>query len=375
MFSVEKRNRWFYSQERYLVDVIKGRYRGFLPRLLKMALLVTSWFYGLVVWCRNKAFERGWVRQYVSPVPVVSIGNIATGGTGKTPATLLIAEQFYPSCCLAILSRGYRSPVEKMPTPLIISGNEGPIHPASFCGDEPYLLAKHLPKALVVVGRDRRKASTMAVASGAELILLDDGLQHRALARDFDVVVLDGNDPFGRGNLLPAGFLRERVSALSRASLIILNHVCTDDQYASLAKQVAGYSNAAVVSTVPEVHHIWDIKGREISSLKGCRVGMFCGIAHPEYFKRTLEDQGAVVAAEASMADHVACDIASLHRLATESLDKGATLLVCTEKDHVKLPETLSLPLPVAWVEMKLRVCHGEDKWQAFLKAIRRQMA
>ena len=112
------------------------------------------------------------------------------------------------------------------------------MHPASFCGDEPYMLAQNLPKAFVFVGKDRHKTSSMAAKAGAQLILLDDGMQHRRLARDFDLVVLDSYDPFGQGYFLPRGFLREGMQSLSRADLIILNHVYDHAKFLELRQQI-----------------------------------------------------------------------------------------------------------------------------------------
>jgi tetraacyldisaccharide 4'-kinase len=360
--------------ELYLVEVIKGHRRGFIPSLIRTGLRFLSWLYRIVVWIRNRAFDHGLLRQYYPPVPLISVGNIVSGGTGKTPTTLLLAQHFDKEFQVAILSRGYRSPIEKLPSPVIVCGGNGPLHPASFCGDEPYLLAHNLPKALVVVGRDRRKASAMAVAAGAQVILLDDGMQHRGLARDFEVVVMDGNDPFGQGNFLPAGFLRESVSALSRADLIILNHVHLEDHYNSIKEKVAHYSRAPVVATEIKATHLWDLKGREVEGLRGKRVGMFCGIAHPDYFRRTLEGMGAKIVAEHVTADHVAIERSDLQRFASECLEKEAEIMICTEKDKVRLPETLTTPVPICWLQIQLSLSHGENQWNAFLQEVRKKI-
>src|SRR5690606_3839799 len=131
-----------------------------------------------------------------------------------TPVTLMIAKEFYETHKIAIISRGYRSPAEKVATPLTLSVGKGPLHSAAYCGDEPFLLSENLPKAFVYVGKDRTKSATLASKVGAEIALLDDGMQHRSIARDYEVVVMDIEDLFGHGFYLPRGFLRESPKSL-----------------------------------------------------------------------------------------------------------------------------------------------------------------
>ena len=145
--------------ELYFKDIVCGRKRGLLPFLIKALLLPISWIYGWVVQCRNRLYEKGWMRRYVPPVPlVISVGNIVAGGTGKTPVTLMLAGALYEKFTIAILSRGYRSKAEKLDLPVLLCEGEGPTYPASYCGDEPYLYAQRLPKAIVIVGGNRKKS-------------------------------------------------------------------------------------------------------------------------------------------------------------------------------------------------------------------------
>lgn len=354
--------------ESYFLDVIKGRKKGLLAVLLKTFLYLLSWPFQLLVTCRNCAFDQGWLCRYSPPVPVViSIGNIVVGGTGKTPATLMIAHEFYQDFLVAILSRGYRFPAEKLSAPLLLSKGNGPMQPASFCGDEPFLLAQNLPKAFVFVGRDRHKASDMAAKAGAQLILLDDGMQHRRLARDFEVIVMDTGDLFGQGYFLPRGLLRESKRSLSRANLIILNHVADRDTFFRMRKQIMRYSSAPIVGTRMEVDQILDFGGDIIPSLKEKKVGIFCGIAHPEYFEETVSQQGAAIVARAFTADHVSLEHSALADFAKVCREKGAEMLICTEKDRVKIVDVKELSLPLAWVKMRLNLVEGKSEWQTFI--------
>lgn len=355
--------------ELYFKDLVRGRKRGFLPFVLKGLLLPLSWIYGFVVRFRNSLYERGWMRRYVPPVPlVISVGNIVAGGTGKTPVTLLLAGAFYDNFVVAILSRGYRSKAEKLDTPTLLCEGEGPLYPASYCGDEPYLFAQRMPKAIVIVGGNRKKASFLAAKAGAQAILLDDGMQHRRLARDFDVVVVDVGDPFGQGYLLPRGFLREDKRSLARANLIILNHIEDPAQFLSVKKDLSLYTSAPVVGTKGCVAAIRDLKGKEVTRPVKGSVGMFCAIAHPDYFRRTLENEGIEVVSDWVLGDHESIPERELGQFARECIKLGAQWLMCTEKDRVKLNDELNLSLPILWVQLELCLVAGQEEWQHFLK-------
>ena len=358
--------------ENYFVDVITGRQKGFIAFLLKIFLWLLSWPYRLIVSCRNWVFDKGWVCRYYPPVPIViSIGNIVVGGTGKTPVTLLIAKEFYHDYQIAILSRGYRSQAERLPIPIVLSKGEGPMQSAAFCGDEPFLIAQNLPKAFVVVGKNRHKASDIAAKAGANLILLDDGMQHRCLARDFEVVVMDTKDLFGQGYFLPRGLLREGVQSLSRANLIILNHVSDEASFAQMKARVAKYSTAPVVGTKMEVVQVETLNGQIVPSLKGKKVGIFCGIAHPEYFQKTVTDQGGEIVDSAFAGDHMSFDAQTLAKFSEQCKALGAEMLLCTEKDRVKLVDVQELALPIAWVQMRLKLIEGQTEWTTFMEKIK----
>ncbi len=358
--------------ENYLLDVITGRQKGVMPFLIKSVLWTLSWPYKALITCRNLAFDQGWLRRYSPPVPVVmSIGNIVVGGTGKTPVTMLIAQEFYSEFLIAVLSRGYRSQAEKLAVPVILSKGEGPLQSAAFCGDEPFLIAQNFPKAYVIVGRDRHKASDMAARAGAQLILLDDGMQHRRLARDFEVVVMDTSDPFGQGYFLPRGLLREGISSLARADLIILNHTVDRSMFVSMKEQLRRHSKAPVVGTRMEVEHVEGFDRKPIEPLKGKKVGIFCGIAHPEYFYRTVEQQGCQIVDCAFVADHKCLEPAMLETFARQCREKGAELLLCTEKDKVKMADNANLALTIAWVKMRLTIIEGKEEWSTFIDQVK----
>lgn len=356
------------NTESYFIEVIKRKRPGITAKILRGLLLLFSWFFQWYTICRNWCFDHGWFRRHCPPVPlVISIGNIVAGGTGKTPVTLLLAKEFHGTFPLAILSRGYRSKAEKQKVPTFLCSSKGPLYPASYCGDEPFLLAQNLPEALVYVGKNRHKTSFMAAKAGVKLIILDDGMQHRRLYRDLDVVVMDARDLFGQGYFLPRGFLRESAQSLSRANLIMLNHIETAEQFIAAKAQIACYSKAPVVGARLHVSNIFDFKGEKIESLVNKKVGIFCGIANPDYFEKSVENQGAQIIGKCIVSDHCAFDTSNLEKFAKHCKGLGAELLLCTEKDRVKFGDTLNLTLPTAWLKVELSIVEGAEVWQSFI--------
>ncbi|HEV7738292.1 MAG TPA: tetraacyldisaccharide 4'-kinase, partial [Chlamydiales bacterium] len=198
-------------------------------------------------------FDVGFFRTDKVNIPVISVGNIAVGGTGKTPLVIRLAQE-YSSTAVAILLRGYGQ-------------------------DEELLFKKRLPQVAIYSHPDRVKSAKLAVANGAKLLILDDGFQHRRLARDVDIVIVRQKDLSGR--CLPAGELRDSPHRLKRADIIVLD---TEIQ--------------------TKVLRILTLQGREIASIQGERVGMFCGIGTPEKFKKTLGGLGAEIVDEWILADH-----------------------------------------------------------------------
>jgi tetraacyldisaccharide 4'-kinase len=361
--------------ERYFISVIKGQRKGAVASLLRFVLWLISIPYQVVVYCRNWMFDRGWLRKYVPPVPlVISIGNITAGGTGKTPLTLLLAESLKGKVPLAILSRGYRSVAERFSAPIVLHKQQGLTHPASLCGDEPFLLAENLPDVPVIVGRNRSLASKMAAKMGIEAIILDDGMQHRGIARDLEVVIMDLLDPFGQGYFLPRGLLREGKSALARADLIVLNHASDLLLLERVKKQISSISSAPIVGTRVEVVGLFDLKGKEELLHRGDKAAIFCAIAHPEHFRITVQEMGFEVVSEMFLPDHDTLNLSALEGFAAKALAGGAKRLLCTEKDRVKMACSVHLDLPICWVKTRLVVVEGEESWQGFVSQAKQHL-
>lgn len=328
--------------------------RGSLKtEVLRLFLMPFSVLYWIAVRFRNFLYDHAYLPIQRAALPVISVGNIVAGGTGKTPLVHLLVKSLLPFCSVAIISRGYRSKAEKERLPLLASTGNGPLFPPAMMGDEPYLLSLRLPKAIVVVGRDRLKAISIAKKAGAQICVLDDGMQSRNVHRDLEVVTVDGNDPLGGGSFLPCGFLRDEPRRLSQADLIVVR-----------GKNPLAEDLSPVVETEFRVEAF---SGSEKQPLEGRSVALFSGIARPSRFVETVKKLGAQVTATLFCKDHGLIAPSKLLAFAKSAQQKGASMLLCTEKDYVKINPENKLPLPVVYTQGELVICSNKSAWETFL--------
>jgi tetraacyldisaccharide 4'-kinase len=291
---------------------------------------------------RGGLYDRGLLPAARAGVPVVSIGNVTVGGAGKTPAAIAVASRLVArGRQVAVLSRGYgatRSDAR------VVSDGTRVLLGAAEAGDEPALLARRLPGVRVVCGPRRADLAALAVATlGADALVLDDGFQHRALARDVDVVVLDAANPFGNGRLLPRGPNREPRAALRRASLVWLSRVDQADPAAlaalrDLAREATGADPVESRHAPVDVVDAPLERSIGLEALRGTRVLLLAGVARPGGVRRTLESLGAIVTGERIYPDHHRFTAGELDEALTAARAFGAGRVVLTEKDAVRLP-------------------------------------
>mgnify|MGYP002143084601 CR=1 FL=1 len=360
--------------------MISGKKKGFFACLIKSFLKLLSFFYGWAISFRNYLYDRRYLPSYYPPVPlVISIGNIVCGGTGKTPFTLLLAKALETSGValqkVAILSRGYASPSEKEKKCTILSRGEGPLYPASFCGDEPYLLSKNFPSVLVFVGANRKESAKEAMHLGAQVLILEDGFQHRSIERHFNIAIVDASNSFGYGELLPRGLLREPPSALKRADLVILNHVASQEHYDQIRKLIEPYSTAPTVGAKPRIEGLYDRENLVVDLSHSVKVAIFSGIGSPQHFRELLEAEGFVVVDELISKNHTVPSDALLAKFADKACSLGAQALLCTEKDVVKLTDGYSCSLPIFWIKMDLTLMYGMKNWTAMVGKMKKLVA
>ena len=385
--------------------MLKSKFLLWGQRLIERGawfLAPLSWLWGLVSFCRNTLYDRGWLSISRVERPVVSVGNLVAGGTGKTPLVHLIASRFAHRR-VAILSRGY-----------------GPIP------DEPLLLRRRLSAVKVYIGKNRVELAKQAIEEGAQLLILDDGFQHRALHRDFDLVILSGADPFGKGHFLPRGFLRDSPRRLKDADAIFISGKGTLAPPPTALEAKAPPPTALEVKDPPptalevndppptalevkdppptaleakdplptaleakdplptaleakvdspialevKVDRVLDLSGNPSPSISGWRVALFSGIAKPASFKKTVVDLGAEPIAEWILADHEPADPARLESFASRCKALGARAILCTEKDIVKLDPSTKCALPLYFLEISFQVSAGEERWENLIAKI-----
>lgn len=326
--------------------------------MIECALTPLSWLFRGGILFRHFLYDQKILTKKYSQLPVVSIGNVMAGGAGKTQVALLLAAQLAKDFPVAILSRGYRGKAEHGATPLVVDINR---HTAVECGDEPWLLASRLAHishkcSAVVVNKNRFKSALYAQSRGARLLVLDDGMQHRQLHRDFEIVVIDGRTPFGP--FLPKGRLREDLSRLKEVDLILF----IGEPESSLKNRVSTLSSAPQVTAKIVSCGFFQLDGRPVEDLKDKPVGIFCGIGNPTRFVATVEELGLHVTATHFSSDHQLIGEKQLYRFAVHCKQRGAMFLVCTEKDRVKLSPRV-LPLPIIWLKAELEVINNHKAW------------
>jgi tetraacyldisaccharide 4'-kinase len=319
-------------------------------RLLRWFLAPLTPLYGGIARLRNRAFDRHPERSAALPVPVLSVGNLSTGGTGKTPLTLHLAEALATAGWrTGVLSRGYGGRRRVDPMTVALDSN-----PAET-GDEPLLMARRLGPERVVVGRSRHAAGLRALSlqPPPELLLLDDGFQHRGLRRDLDLLVLDGVRRWGNGHTLPLGDLREPMAGAARADALVVTRGSRADQTAILAWWQRYGFGGPVFWVDFALGALRRLDTGERLALPGPVPGplfAFCALGHPEAFFADLLVAGLPWVGTRAYRDHQALGPADLARLQALAGAEEAVGLVCTEKDAVKLgPWAAAGPLPV-WV-------------------------
>jgi tetraacyldisaccharide 4'-kinase len=345
------------AREHYLA-VVRGRRRGVTAALQRLALSAASVPYGLAVRLRNAAYDRGWLRSERAAVAVVSVGNVTAGGTGKTPCVEYVARHYRQrGLRVAVLSRGY-------------GASQGP-------NDEALVLEENLPDVPHLQGADRAALARAAVEElESEVLVLDDGFQHRRLARDLDLVLIDATDPWGGGRLLPRGLLREPASSLGRAGVVVLTRCDQADvrELDQLRRRVARLAPAApVVETTHRPVDLADADGGmlPLGELRRRPVAAFCGIGNPEAFRRTLAGLSADVRDFRTFPDHHPYTRADVEALQTWSrgLDAGA-LVVTTQKDLVKLRLGRLAARPLVALRIRLNVEAGAEALHRRLDAV-----
>jgi tetraacyldisaccharide 4'-kinase len=365
--------------------LISGQSNGFSAYLLRFFLRTVAIGYSLIVRLRNLLYSRGLLKMHHVDAAIICVGNITVGGTGKTPLVVWLYNLMTQSYKCAILTRGYKARVQE---------NQD-------FKDEIAILAESCPGAEIIVNPDRVAGAVEAIDKyAAEVLIMDDGFQHRRLARDLDIVTIDATCPFGYGKMLPAGLLREPVLSLKRAKAVVLTRCdqVTEAQLSELEQKLCAINPDIIVahsvhapfrveypepSVIPAKAGIQkdselmdSCLGRNdnVEQLKGKKVFAFCGIGNPKAFFNTIKDIGADLVGSKAYNDHYHYTDACLTEISEQATESGADLILTTQKDWTKvisgdkspISESKSRP-PFAYLAIEIKFLSGEDELRALI--------
>ena len=336
-----------------MISIMQDKRGSIFDAVVKGILFLISVIYSLGIRFINWMYISGIRRSYKAGVPVISVGNITLGGTGKTPFTIFLAEYFLSSGRKpAVLVRGYGD-------------------------DECRMLKDELPDVPVFVGQDRIKSAYQAVSTGSDILVLDDGFQHRRIDRDLNVLMIDGSSPFGNGELFPRGVLREPISAIRRADMIVITKT---DKAGSEKKEDIIQALKMVVSEKPIVFtrhktsFVTDVTGSVYSTemIEGKKICLLSGIVDPDYFAFLAEKNGAVIGMRRDYPDHYRYRQSDINLIAVECTRESIEFVVTTAKDYVKIKD-----LDISCIEEKIFIMNvvidiveGKEKLIAGLNSI-----
>lgn len=305
----------------------------------RFLLLPLAPLYRGAVAARVSAYKRGWLSRARLDAPVISVGNLTFGGTGKTPTVIaLVRDLVRLGRRPAILTRGYK---RRDDAQVVVLGPD-PRQGVHEVGDEPLEMARRLPGVPVVVDADRERGGREAIRLGADVLVLDDGFQHLRLERDLDLVLIDAGDPWGGGRLPPLGRLREPVSGLNRAGAVLITKVPEDwrpvvEEIERAVDEIAPHLQVFVARMRSTRVRVPGEGWTGVEVLAGRRVFAFAGLGRPQGFAETLVGAGAEIAGERWFPDHHDYNDRDFALVSTAAEAAGA-IAVTTTKDAVKLP-------------------------------------
>jgi tetraacyldisaccharide 4'-kinase len=347
--------------------LLRGWDRGFTAGTGGLLSAVTG-SYRRLLGAREWLYARGVLASRTLQCPVVSVGNLTVGGTGKTPAVeLAVRTLIEVGHRPGVLSRGYG---RRSAGVQVVADAASIRLDAEEAGDEPFLLARRLPGVPVVVGPNRYEAGRLARDRfGVTALVLDDGFQHRTLAKDLEIVMARAAAPWGNGRMLPGGPLREPLQGLARAHLVVATGARGADGAAEVRAAVERLAPGVPVLTavhVPtECFESSAMRFVPLSALGKARLLAFAGIGTPDGFARTLGETAVEVAAFERFPDHHWYTREDLARLDHRAADAHADGLITTEKDWVRLRTLPPLKRPLYVLSVRLHLTSGETAWRA----------
>ncbi len=352
--------------KRTLYTLITTDQGGFVLTLYRILLFPFYLLYGVVISIRNLCYTSGFIKQKKLPCSVISVGNIVAGGTGKTPTVAAIARLLQKDAYkVGLLLRGYKGKSKNKVT--IVSDGEKQLCSREVCGDEADMLARQLPNIPVVVGRQRYlTGKTILERSACDVLILDDGFQHRQLSRDLDILTIDATHPFGTGKMLPIGTLREPKSSIQRADILLLTR--TDAVNTNIGKLKIELNrlapNIPILESIHKPVTLYQLNQQNkdgimsIDTLSGKRILAVCGIGNPIAFVETLEKYNPATVELLAFPDHHVYSESHLQQIERVLKQSESDVIVITQKDEQKLA-SLQPDLPIVVLGVELVITDG----------------
>jgi tetraacyldisaccharide 4'-kinase len=349
------------NQEFYY-KLVSGQKKGLTAVLLRTILVVAATIYALIIRLRNLLYDKDILKAQRIKIPVISIGNITLGGTGKTPLVVWLCnllQQRNLSC--AVLTRGYKTHTTRH-----ITSNEN----SDAITDEPALLYENCHNVEIIVDPDRVAGAAKAISKfGSKILIMDDGFQHRRLVRDLDIVTIDATRPFGYEKIFPAGLLREPITSLRRAGAVVITRCdqISENELDKIKQRLRSVNPNILVAQA--IHAAVNIKSRDntetsIEQLKGVRIYGFCGIGNPNAFFNTIETLEAVIVGSKIFNDHYKYTPASLEDIYSQARIAEADLILTTQKDWTKIKhlEPVKKDIRLAYLAIEIKFIADQDK-------------
>ena len=336
---------------------------------MRPLLLPLSYLYGAGVVLRNWFFDWGILASQAVGVPVISVGNLSAGGVGKTPfVELLVKKLAHKKRKVAVVSRGYKRATSGM---LVVSNGSVRCAEASDSGDEPAQLASKLDGSVVIVDEQRVRGARYAVKKfGADVVVLDDGFQHRTIRRNADIVIIPAAEAVRPEWMLPAGNRREPWNSLHRSTMIAISRCENDAEYEQALNALRRWTSAPSIGLTTKVSAFRRASTRfsvDLGGLRGKTVVAFSGIGNPLSFEKTLLSLGLSLKKHVAFSDHHAYSVSELNGLESEFRDLNADFLVTTEKDCARMDpaneeyRSFVERTSLYFVEIEQSVVHGES--------------
>ena len=347
--------------------LISGQKAGLGAELLRLLLRVAAAGYSIAVRLRNSLYSNGWLKVHRADAVVISIGNITTGGTGKTPLVIWLCKEIISdsrfqisNCQCAILTRGYKSRAQE----------------TENYRDEPAILAESCPGVKVIVNPDRVAGAGEAISKfGANTLIMDDGFQHRRLVRDLDIVAIDATRPFGYGKMLPAGLLREPLASLKRADAAVITRCdqITEAELSEIERKLEAINpNMIIARSIHAPAYVRSMDNKEISleHIKNNKIFAFCGIGNPDAFFNTIKQLGANLLGSKVYNDHHHYTDSCLAGIYEQSTYLKADLILTTQKDCTKITRLAPVQkdIPLAYIGIEIKFLAGEDKLRGLIE-------